>query len=192
MFRAVIKASKYNAQVRNNQAALRHFATAASPSSTTPKAKQVKQVGFIKQVVGDFGNVPIIAANSAAAMFVIIFGGRKLFFHPDISVSEANRLSNDVQNEGPTRMDDASNFRGQTRLFGSILRMPSQIVMKLATGTDQNEKFHLDFLRTNEIPLPLESTNYFQDGLFEEQNPKPFALNESNESEFHYQYKHTH
>lgn len=185
IFRAAVKASKYNAQVRNNQSLLRQFSTVQQQSK--PKAKQV---GFIKQVVTDYGNFPIIGANAAAATFVIIFGGRKLFFHPDISVSEANRLSNEIQNEGPQRMDDASTFRGQTRMFGSLLKAPSQFVMKIATGTDQNEKYHLDFLRNNAIPLPLEATNYFDDGLYEQEDAKPFALNEHNQSQFHYQYKH--
>lgn len=188
LFRAALNANKLNKPLYNNHI-LRKFATDHHKTRIAQNGQKTKQMGFVKQVVTDYGNYPILAANIAAASMIFIFGLRKVFFHPDVSISEMNRLTNEVQNEGPNRMDDAGLFRKQTRMFGELLRLPSIAVMKISTGTDQNQKFHLNFLRENEIPLPLESTNYFNDGLFEESEPKAFAKNEHNQSNYHYQYK---
>ena len=55
-------------------------------------------------------------------------------------------------------------------------------MMKAATGYDKNTaKWNLDFTRTPVQDLiPLERTNFFEDGLYEETTPSNLASSEDN------------
>jgi len=150
-----------------------------------------KHQGFIRKVVTDPGNIPIIGANLAACTLLLTFGSRKLFFHPDVGVSEANRFSDEVQNEGSIRLDQAMNFREQTRFFARVLTgkdessfSPTNAIMELYTGRKASEKFGLGFLKNTDIALPLESTDYFDDGLFVGNKSTEYSANISNEKDF--------
>jgi len=120
--------------------------------------------------------------SGAGAALVLIFGGRKLFYHPDISVSDELRFSNAVQNETPLRLKDADTFREHTRIFATVLEPLAQPMMKAATGYDKNTaKWNLDFTRTPVQDLiPLERTNFFEDGLYEETMPSDLASSDDN------------
>jgi len=150
-------------------------------------------LGFFKRVVTDSGNIPIISANLTACALLITFASRKLFFHPDIGISDANRFSQEIQNESATRLDDALTFRGQTRSFARFLTgdeksqnafSPTNIIMEFATGNKPNEKFQLGFLKKTDITLPLESTDYFDDGLFVGNSSDNYSANLPNDKDF--------
>lgn len=148
--------------------------------------KKNQNMGFIKKVVTDPGNIPILAANAAAGSLVLIFGARKLFFHPDIGIADAQRLSNDIQNEGPKRAQDADVFRQQTKLFGSIVQPLSAAIISLMTGQKQGvatkgDKWTLSFLLNTDVNTPLENTNHFDDDLFVNVDADEYALNQPND-----------
>jgi len=155
-----------------------------------PPSFQKSKKGFFATVVGDSGNYPIIAANIVAASMLIIFSSRKLFFHPDVTIGGQNRFSPEVQNETSTRLDQALVFRGQTRTFARILTgdgegfSPTAFIMRIATGNEVSDKFKLGFLKKTDIPLPLESTDYFDDGLFVGNKEAAFSANVNNDKDF--------
>ena len=103
-------------------------------------------------------------------------------YHPDISVSDELRFSNAVQNETPVRLQDADSFREHTRFFAKVLEPTAQPLIKLATGYDTTTaKWNLEFTKTPVKDLvPLERTNFFDDGLYEETTPSELASIEDN------------
>lgn len=141
------------------------------------QVKQVKHTSPFKEMFSDFGNLPLIIANSAGLVMIMVVSTRKLFFHPDVSISDANRNSPLVQNETPERYDSGSQFREQTKAFANFLTPLSNAVMQTAVGTDQlYDKWHLDFVKTAPIVRPLEETNYFEDNLYSRETPDEYAL----------------
>lgn len=140
-------------------------------------AGKVVKTGFARKVLNDSGNIPIILTNATAATLVIVCASRKLFFHPDISISDELRNSAGVQNETATRMDDSSQFRQQTIAWANLIRGTSGKIMNVVTGNQTAaENWKLDYIVNEGVETPLESTNYFQDGLFEKTSPNQKAL----------------
>jgi hypothetical protein len=152
--------------------------------STSNKAKQTS---FTKSIFTDTGNIPLVLANAAGCVLVVSFMGRKVFFHPDVGVSSANRFSNDICNETSDRVESAMTFRSQTRFFGSMLTPLAGPIMTFMTGSDRgvagnyHDKWSLEFLKNTDIEAPLESTNHFDDDLFTETSPCEFSLNTPND-----------
>lgn len=155
-----------------------------SRSLSNQVVNNTKHAGFIKKVISDPGNIPIIAANLAACGLLTTFGLRKLLFHPDITLGADNRFSPEVQNETGSRLDQALVFREQTRFFARMLYEPTMAILKLSTGTPATEKFHLNFLKDTTIPLPLEATDVFDDDLYRGNKVDAFAANISNDTQF--------
>lgn len=144
-------------------------------------AKQVKQTSYVKDLFTDFGNIPLVFVNSAGATLILVFGGRKLFYHPDIGVSEGHRNAKDVQNEGPQRYENADVFRQQTKSFANAITSASTPIMQRVTGSDElYSKWHLDFIKNAPIERPLEETNYFEDDLYVDNTPSEYTLPEDN------------
>lgn len=151
--------------------------------SEVAKNKSQTHPGFVKKVISDPGNIPIILANMAAGSMIFIFGARKILFHPDVTFVD-DRFNTEVQNESGKRLDNAYTFREQTRAFARALYQPTQWILRLWLGTDASDKFHLHFLKDTHIPLPLEATNHFDDDLYKGNKVEAFAANLSNDAEF--------
>eukprot|EP00461_Guttulinopsis_vulgaris_P009771 UN09842 len=153
---------------------IQRFATEAAQAAI----KKPKQTSYVKALFTDTGNIPIVGANLAAASLVVVFGGRKLLFHPDISVADELRKSGDVQNETPLRLDDAGRFRQQTVGFANTIYKPSIEILKTVVCSNHIEdKYSLEFVRKQSIDTPLEHTNWFDDGLYEDAEYTEFSDN---------------
>lgn len=125
-------------QARAFRATLRKFAAEANQQPQQQQARpQTKKLRTSQIVLGDFGNLPLVLANSVGACAILAFGMRKLFFHPDVAIAEVNRFSPEVQNETPQRMESAAQFRDQTRFFASILQPISSFIISTVTGVKQ-------------------------------------------------------
>eukprot|EP00461_Guttulinopsis_vulgaris_P001415 UN01415 len=164
-----------------NTAALRFAQQAAS--------SKIKQSSYTKALFTDTGNIPLVIANSAGGALVLTFGLRKLFYHPDISVSDELRKSNEVENETPLRLEDADSFRTQTRRFAAWIEPKGLQTVKLLTGAQDVEsvspKWDLTFTKTDvKEMIPLERTNFFDDGLYEETSPSDYASLEQQPEKF--------
>ena len=141
-----------------------------------------KQSFFMKNLFTDTGNIPLVIANGAGASLVFIFGARKFLFHPDIGVSEANRFNDAVQNETQSRLDDADAYREQHIAFAKFLQPLADPLMRMWTGNSTNSpKWRLDFAQTPVHELkPLESSSYFNDGMYENVPASDYAKPDNN------------
>jgi hypothetical protein len=155
--------------------------------------KTQKRDGFVRKIVKDPGNIPILVANFTAVTLLVGFAFRKLFYHPDVSISDANRFSPQIQNEPGRRLEQAQVFRGQTRNIARALTGDEKdensfsltnAIMKLGGVDRPSDKFQLGFLKKTDISLPLEATDYFDDGLFVGNHETKYNANAANEKEF--------
>lgn len=141
-------------------------------------SRTLKPKSFWNNLFTDKGNIPLVAANAAGALLVVGFGGRKMFYHPDISISEELRSSGLVQNETPVRLQDADAFRNQTRQFATQIEKIGLPIINLFVGPQgPSAKWNLEFTE-QVVPVPLERTNHFQDGLYQDVAPIASALDE--------------
>lgn len=156
-------------------------------SQEQPAAQQIPKVKKLRTstiFVKDIGNTPILVANAVGATALVTFGLRKLFFHPDVAISEINRFNDPVQNETAQRLESSHAFRAQTRMFANFLVPISSRIISLVSGTkqgygDENDIWALSFIREREVMEPsYENTNAFDDGLFADVEPSDFAKNE--------------
>jgi len=144
--------------------------------------KAATQTSFTKSLFTDTGNIPLVIANSCGALLVISHCSRKMFYHPDVSVSDELRNSHAVQNETLTRLTDADLFRNQTASFARWIEPKGLATAGWLTGQTPSTmyaKWDLSFTKMDSADLlPLERTNFFDDGLYEDAEPKLLSLNE--------------
>jgi hypothetical protein len=126
-----------------------------------------------------------LPSNSfAGCLLVVTFLGRKAIYHPDIGISAGNRFSNDIQNEGIGRLEDADAYRQHHIVFAKVLEPLAAPLVSALVGNEVNTpKWKLNFAKTPvEDLVPLERTNFFDDGLYEQKKPSSLALNEENQN----------
>lgn len=143
-----------------------------------------KQNHFIKNLFTDSGNIPLVIANGAGLALVIGFGMRKLVYHPDIGLTDATRFNDACQNEPQSRLDDADAFRRHHIWFSGVLEPIGNAFVSFWTGTNgrNSPKWQLNFAQTPVHELvPLERTNFFDDGMYEKVKASDYALNEDNQ-----------
>jgi hypothetical protein len=143
-----------------------HISRRFFQQSLSDKSRATFHQTFFK----DKGNLPIIVANCFAVGLIVVFAGRKIFFHPDVMVQ---RPVTALYSEGPTRDDHSYDYVGQTRTFANALAPAASPILKLANGTSSlDQVWSLDWTRNNDkIEIPLEYSNYFNDSLFEHAPP---------------------
>lgn len=161
--------------------------SSSSPQQLSGPHPKVKQRGVKSIMLNDIGNFPLIAANVVGGIALTSFGLRKLFYHPDIGISEVNRFSNEICNETIDRLESADQFRSQTVFFAKVLQPLSSAIMSAELSSpkgysDETDKWSLSFIRNRDVMEPaLENTNHFDDGLFETVKPSDFAKNQLDE-----------
>lgn len=158
-------------------------------STQVASAKKTTQTSFVKNLFTDFGNIPLVAANSAGCALVLVFAGRKALYHPDIGFADAQRLNNKVQNENAKRLEDADVFRQQHIRVAAAMEPLAQPIISYFSGNKVNiPKWKLSFAQTPvEDLVPLERTDFFDDGLYLGKKPSKLALNEDNQDVTPYQ-----
>lgn len=125
--------------------------------------KEVSRTRFFKNFKEDEGNLPLIAANIAAAALIAIFAGRKVLFHPDVIV-DPNRAP---ANESPKREQYGLKYHEQTQFFADNLSKVSAPIVNWANKTDHSDDYIWSMRDTiGPKELPLEHTDYFRDGLY--------------------------
>jgi hypothetical protein len=110
-------------------------------------------------------NYPLIASNVAGGALVAFFGGRKFLQHPDIRCDIEERS---IQDTTPATLENAVNFRRTTSHFSAILGSLANKFHAVTFGSNRPRDHTMwDVSGYNtDVPLPLEHTSYFNDGLF--------------------------
>jgi len=125
------------------------------------------QPTFISKFTADRGNLPLIVSNLAGGTILLIFAGRKIFYHPDVLVSNDMRKPG-IYNETVDRDECSNDYKSQTKFFANQLSPMAQPIVNTLIGTKPLPVWELDFTRRNHetVETPLEFTSHFDDGLF--------------------------
>lgn len=127
-----------------------------------------KSKGFAKQFREDSGNIPILVANLTAVGLILLFAGRKIFYHPDVLLSRDTRKI--ITNYETIERDDlAYGYKEQTKHFAEMLAPVAKPIVELVNGQNgySPKIWALEYTRNNDqIETPMEFTEAFHDGLF--------------------------